>query len=120
MIGCGQPSQEVYNCARRNAGERVDKRGAGPGNRVSKLVLHNTQLCSNRLVTEAGLPAEGTAGCMSALLCLGGRGSAKSQGHPRFGAGGTMRFRIAFRSTRERRSREPGKTLFNFILLSQL
>ena len=31
--------------------------------------LHNTQLCSNRPVTEAGLPAEGTAGCMSVLLC---------------------------------------------------
>ncbi len=30
---------------------------------------HNTKLCSYRIVTEAGLPAEGTAGCMSALLC---------------------------------------------------
>jgi len=30
---------------------------------------HNTQVCSNRPVTEAGLPAEGTSGCMSALLC---------------------------------------------------
>ncbi len=30
---------------------------------------HNTQLCSYRPVTEAGLPAEGTAGCMSVLLC---------------------------------------------------
>ena len=30
---------------------------------------HNTQLCGNRPVTEAGLPAEGIAGCMSVLLC---------------------------------------------------
>ncbi len=29
---------------------------------------HNTQLCSNRLVTEAGLPAEGTAGLHERLV----------------------------------------------------
>ncbi len=30
--------------------------------------LHNTQLCSNRPVTEAGLPAEGTAGLHERLV----------------------------------------------------
>ena len=67
-------------------------------------------------MTEAGLarPRE-LPGCISVLLCQRVRGSAKSQEDQRFGAGGTMRFRIAFRTTRERRSREPVKTLFHSI-----
>ena len=50
--------------------------------------LHNTQLCSNRLVTEAGLarPRE-LPGCMSALLCLGIMGQSELVGPDGYVAG---------------------------------
>ncbi len=54
---------------------------------------HNTQLCSNRPVTEAGLPAEGTAGLHERLVvparwwCPHRAKSAIG-----FGAGGTISF----------------------------
>ena len=56
---------------------------------------HNQQLCSYRPVTEAGpgRPRE-LPGCISVLLCQRVRSSAKSQENQRFGAGGTMRFRM--------------------------
>ncbi len=41
---------------------RVSGAGCAQGAR------HNTQLCSNRLVTEAGLPAEGPAGLHERLV----------------------------------------------------
>ena len=73
---------------------------------------HNTQLCSNRLVTEAGLPAEGTAGCMSVLLCRRVGGFSRAKSASGFWAGGTRSFRNEFHTRRERiaRRRQGRKT----------
>ena len=80
---------------------------------------HNTQLCSNRLVTEAGLPAEGTAGCMSVLLCWAHRPwVAAGRGFPP----GLHRVHLrSFRLVRRTRSTSPcaslGGRLFRQALL---
>ncbi len=66
-VGPVGPIRRVaQRCARRQTGCAVLCSSILRNRRRAR---HNTQLCSNRLVTEAGLPAEGTAGCMSALLC---------------------------------------------------
>ncbi len=75
----------AQGCARRQPGCAVQCHGTLRNRRRAR---HNTQLCSNRLVTEAGLPAEGTAGCMSALLCRSA-GAFRSASN---GAGGTRDF----------------------------
>ncbi len=55
----------AQGCARRQPGCAVRCHGTL---RNSRRARHNTQLCSNRPVTEAGLPAEGTAGLHERLV----------------------------------------------------
>ena len=98
----------AQGCARRQPGPAVQRHRPL---RNRKRALHNTQLCSNRPVTEAGLarPRE-LPGCMSALLCQHAGGFRNGLVWSRWDA----QFRHCVPHPRERRSREPVKTLFHF------